>query len=125
MFWLPRGLFPYHVEWFASFPRAPMGSVSITVWQWACTGVLALLMEAVTGALGLAVACRKRREGGETSRPGRGRGALCRGGTGRSGRDQKDFVTISRGQGGNISHDRHGIIMTTAGREGLRIQHES
>ncbi|KAJ4307162.1 GET complex subunit get1 [Collariella sp. IMI 366227] len=46
MFWLPYGWFPYYVEWFASFPRAPLGSVSITVWQWACTGMLALLMEA-------------------------------------------------------------------------------
>jgi len=33
MFWLPYGWFPYYMEWFASFPRAPLGSVSIVVWQ--------------------------------------------------------------------------------------------
>ncbi|KAK4189895.1 CHD5-like protein-domain-containing protein [Podospora australis] len=47
MFWLPFGWFPYYVEWFASFPRAPMGSVSIVVWQWACTGMLTLIIETV------------------------------------------------------------------------------
>ncbi|KAK4655964.1 GET complex subunit get1 [Podospora pseudocomata] len=51
MFWLPYGWFPYYVEWFASFPRAPMGSVSIVVWQWACTAVIALMIEAATAAL--------------------------------------------------------------------------
>lgn len=39
MFWLPYGL-PSYIEWFASFPKAPMGSVSIVVWQWACYGML-------------------------------------------------------------------------------------
>lgn len=51
MFWLPYGWFPYYIEWFASFPRAPMGSVSIVVWQWACTAVIALMIEAATAAL--------------------------------------------------------------------------
>ncbi|KAK0674459.1 CHD5-like protein-domain-containing protein [Cercophora samala] len=51
MFWLPYGWFPYYVEWFASFPRAPMGSVSIVVWQWACTAVIALMIEAATAGL--------------------------------------------------------------------------
>ena len=59
MFWLPYGWFPYYVEWFASFPRAPMGSVSIVVWQWACTAVLALVMEAVRWAIGLVAARRQ------------------------------------------------------------------
>nr|G0S1H2.2 RecName: Full=Protein GET1; AltName: Full=Guided entry of tail-anchored proteins 1 [Thermochaetoides thermophila DSM 1495] len=47
MFWLPYGWFPYWVEWLVSFPNAPMGSVSIVVWQSACSGVLALVIEAV------------------------------------------------------------------------------
>ena len=59
MFWLPYGWFPYYMEWFASFPRAPLGSVSIVVWQWACTGILALVMEAVVGVLGLVSAGRQ------------------------------------------------------------------
>ncbi|KAK3903853.1 CHD5-like protein-domain-containing protein [Staphylotrichum tortipilum] len=59
MFWLPYGWFPYYVEWFASFPRAPLGSVSIVVWQWACTAVLALVMEAALGVMGLITASRQ------------------------------------------------------------------
>lgn len=62
MFWLPYGWFPYYVEWFASFPRAPLGSVSIVVWQWACTGVLALVIETVMAVLGLIVAARQQQQ---------------------------------------------------------------
>ncbi|KAK3343731.1 CHD5-like protein-domain-containing protein [Lasiosphaeria hispida] len=54
IFWLPYGWFPYYVEWFASFPRAPIGSVSIVVWQWACTGMITLIIETVVAAYGLA-----------------------------------------------------------------------
>lgn len=59
IFWLPYGWFPYYIEWFASFPRAPLGSVSIVVWQWACTGMLALIMEAALGVMGLVAASRQ------------------------------------------------------------------
>lgn len=62
MFWLPYGWFPYYVEWFASFPRAPLGSVSIVVWQWACTGVLTLVMETVLAVFGLIVAARQKQQ---------------------------------------------------------------
>ncbi|ROT43236.1 CHD5 domain-containing protein [Sodiomyces alkalinus F11] len=47
MFWLPYGWFPYYVEWLLSFPRAPIGSVSIVSWQLACTGTIALLSELI------------------------------------------------------------------------------
>ena len=53
MFWLPYGWFPYYVEWFLSFPRAPIGSVSIAAWQAACTGVLTLLVETIGAVVGL------------------------------------------------------------------------
>lgn len=53
MFWLPYGWFPYYVEWFLSFPKAPLGSVSIYAWRWACTGILVLAAETVTAILGL------------------------------------------------------------------------
>lgn len=59
MFWLPYGWFPYYVEWFASFPRAPLGSVSITVWQWACTGMLGLIIDTVVGIMGLVAASKQ------------------------------------------------------------------
>ncbi|KAK1830780.1 CHD5-like protein-domain-containing protein [Podospora conica] len=60
MFWLPYGWFPYYVEWFASFPKAPIGSVSIVVWQWACTGMLTLIFETVTAVIGLVAASRQK-----------------------------------------------------------------
>ena len=55
MFWLPHGWFPYWAEWIISFPRAPLGSVSIASWQLACTGVISLVGKLVTGIWGLAV----------------------------------------------------------------------
>lgn len=60
IFWLPYGWFPYYVEWFASFPRAPMGSVSIAVWQMACTSMLALAIQTVMAVLGLIVAGKQK-----------------------------------------------------------------
>lgn len=54
MFWLPHGWFPYYAEWIISFPRAPLGSVSIASWQLACAGILSLLIDAVTTVFGLA-----------------------------------------------------------------------
>ncbi|KAK4459961.1 CHD5-like protein-domain-containing protein [Cladorrhinum samala] len=62
MFWLPSGWFPYYVEWFASFPRAPIGSVSIVVWQWACTGMLVLIIEAIMTLVGYAVASKQKQK---------------------------------------------------------------
>jgi hypothetical protein len=63
MFWLPYGWFPYYVEYFASFPRAPIGSVSIVVWQWACTAILAMIMEGVLAIVGLVGRSRETRNG--------------------------------------------------------------
>lgn len=56
MFWLPHGWFPYWAEWIISFPRAPVGSVSIASWQLACTGIVTLLSELVNGLRGLLAA---------------------------------------------------------------------
>lgn len=41
---------PYYVEWILSFPRAPVGSVSINVWGIACASMLVLVSEAITAA---------------------------------------------------------------------------
>ena len=38
---------PYPVEWVLSFPRAPVGGVSINIWSIACAGVIALVSEGV------------------------------------------------------------------------------
>lgn len=53
MFWLPKGWFPYYAEWVLSFPRAPMGSVSIVSWQMACTVVIKLISDTIASILGL------------------------------------------------------------------------
>ncbi|KAI5457362.1 CHD5-like protein-domain-containing protein [Mariannaea sp. PMI_226] len=53
MFWLPHGWFPYYAEWILSFPRAPIGSVSIASWQLACIGVIALVSDLIMGLVGL------------------------------------------------------------------------
>jgi tail-anchored protein insertion receptor len=60
MFWLPYGWFPYYAEWIISFPRAPMGSVSVASWQLACTGVITLVADTITAILGLISAAMQR-----------------------------------------------------------------
>lgn len=53
MFWLPHGWFPYYAEWLISFPRAPLGSVSVASWQLACRGVIALVADTIGAVLKL------------------------------------------------------------------------
>ncbi|KIH95258.1 protein GET1 [Sporothrix brasiliensis 5110] len=53
MFWLPHGWFPGYAEWLVAFPRAPRGSVSITSWQLACTGVLVLVKDTLVALVAL------------------------------------------------------------------------
>ncbi|TDZ25209.1 Protein GET1 [Colletotrichum orbiculare MAFF 240422] len=52
MFWLPYGWFPYYAEWLMSFPKAPMGSVSIVSWQLACNGMVTLVSELIISVIG-------------------------------------------------------------------------
>ncbi|ODH25675.1 protein GET1 [Paracoccidioides brasiliensis] len=47
IFTLPPSWIPWQVEWVLSFPRAPMGTVSIQVWGGACAVVVALIGEAI------------------------------------------------------------------------------
>jgi hypothetical protein len=68
MFWIPAGWVPYYVEWVLSFPRAPLGSVSINIWGIACASMIALAAEGVAAVWVLAmrkptpVAAEKQRE---------------------------------------------------------------
>lgn len=81
MFWLPKGWFPYYVEWVLSFPRAPLGSVSIVSWQMACSVVIKLISDTITSILGLILGAKiQKREkqpmkaqaaGGEKSHAGK------------------------------------------------------
>lgn len=54
MFWIPSGWFPYYIEWLLSFPRAPVGSVSIQVWGMACAAVITLGAELMGAVFALA-----------------------------------------------------------------------
>ena len=47
MFWLPLGWIPYHAEWLLSFPRAPLGSISVNVWAIACGSVISMVSEGI------------------------------------------------------------------------------
>ena len=47
LFWLPQGWVPYHVEWVLSLTKAPLGSVSVNVWAFACASVIAMVSEAL------------------------------------------------------------------------------
>jgi len=62
MFWLPKAWFPYYVEWVLSFPRAPLGSVSIVSWQMACSVVIMLISDTVTSILGLILGARMQQQ---------------------------------------------------------------
>ncbi|KUI73787.1 Protein GET1 [Cytospora mali] len=60
MFWLPHGWFPYYAEWLISFPRAPLGSVSVASWQLACRGVIALVADTIGAIVKLLVDARQK-----------------------------------------------------------------
>ncbi|KAI1340104.1 CHD5-like protein-domain-containing protein [Xylariaceae sp. FL0016] len=77
MFWLPAGWFPHYVEWVLSFPRAPMGSVSIVSWQTACMGVVKLLSDTVAAILGLMLGARvaQKQQGAKATAPGEKNGS--------------------------------------------------
>ncbi|CZT08731.1 hypothetical protein WAI453_006139 [Rhynchosporium graminicola] len=53
MFWIPKGWVPYYAEWLLSFPRAPLGSVSIQAWALACGAVVLLVSDAAVASIGL------------------------------------------------------------------------
>ncbi|KAJ5683251.1 CHD5 domain protein [Penicillium macrosclerotiorum] len=54
VFALPAGWFPYYVEWVLSFPRAPLGAVSIQVWSNVCATAIALIGDILGSLLVLA-----------------------------------------------------------------------
>ncbi len=53
MFWLPQGWVPYYAEWLLSFPRAPLGSVSIQAWVLACGAFILLVSDAILATIEL------------------------------------------------------------------------
>ena len=53
MFWVPKGWVPYYAEWLLSFPRAPLGSISIQAWALACGAIILLVNDALVAIVGL------------------------------------------------------------------------
>jgi hypothetical protein len=70
LFWIPKGWVPYYAEWILSFPRAPLGSVSLQVWTLACSSMVAMVSEALVASLVLvmaAIASQKKKVGSGTA----------------------------------------------------------
>jgi hypothetical protein len=53
MFWIPQGWVPYYAEWLLSFPKAPLGSISIQVWSLACAAIITLINDALVAVVAL------------------------------------------------------------------------
>jgi len=53
MFWIPKGWVPYYAEWLLSFPRAPLGSISIQAWALACGAIILLVSDATVALVAL------------------------------------------------------------------------
>ncbi len=53
MFWIPKGWVPYYAEWLLSFPRAPLGSISIQAWALACGAIILLVSDAIIALVAL------------------------------------------------------------------------
>lgn len=50
MFWMPKRWVPLYIEWILSFPRAPIGSVSVQMWTISCGTVINLIGAALVAA---------------------------------------------------------------------------
>jgi hypothetical protein len=59
MFWIPKGWVPYYAEWLLSFPRAPLGSISIQAWSLACAAMILLVSDALVATIALVVGAGK------------------------------------------------------------------
>lgn len=65
MFWIPKGWVPYYAEWLLSFPRAPLGSVSMQAWSLACGAVILLISDAIVAIVGLATGAGSQQSKGQ------------------------------------------------------------
>ncbi|RDL37806.1 Protein GET1 [Venustampulla echinocandica] len=68
MFWIPKGWVPYYAEWLLSFPRAPLGSISIQAWALACMAIIVLVSDTLVALVALALGTRStvNKENGES-----------------------------------------------------------
>lgn len=65
MFWIPKGWIPYYAEWLLSFPRAPLGSVSMQAWSLACGAIILLVSDAVVAVIGLGMGAGSQQSKGQ------------------------------------------------------------
>lgn len=65
MFWIPKGWVPYYAEWLLSFPRAPLGSVSVQAWGLACGAIILLVSDAIVAIVALAVGAGSQKAKGQ------------------------------------------------------------
>ena len=59
MFWIPKGWVPYYAEWLLSFPRAPLGSISVQAWALACGAIILLVSDALVATIALVMGAGK------------------------------------------------------------------
>lgn len=50
---------PYYAEWLLSFPRAPLGSISIQAWSLACAAIILLVSDALVATIALVTGAGK------------------------------------------------------------------
>lgn len=67
---MPQGWVPYYAEWLLSFPRAPLGSVSVNVWALACAAVILLAHDAIVAVVALMSTSATRETSGKEKKQG-------------------------------------------------------
>ncbi|KAL9080674.1 MAG: hypothetical protein Q9159_007552 [Coniocarpon cinnabarinum] len=73
LFWIPREWLPGWVEWILSWPRAPVGSVSVQVWSLACAGVIGMVGEVVMAAWSLVMTGQQEKQAKELNMDANGK----------------------------------------------------
>lgn len=63
---------PYYAEWLLSFPRAPVGSISIQAWALACGAIILLVSDALGAAVALATGTGEKQKGEPMKMQGEG-----------------------------------------------------
>ncbi|KAI9789689.1 MAG: GET complex subunit get1 [Peltula sp. TS41687] len=74
MFWIPKGWLPYYVEWVLSFPKAPVGAVSIQIWWIACVSVIQFVIEVMSALYGVVGRRKEEEDDGRREKTSTGKG---------------------------------------------------
>lgn len=75
---------PYYIEWILSFPKAPLGSISVQSWWIACASVILLVGDAVVAVYALVNGWRMGQKSGVKEKTGRQKEPM-----GMAGREEK------------------------------------